>query len=325
MGNSVQLDLTVMEVSPAFELLCLNCHEMMAGDQVEAHSTVCTEVTEQVTFAEQHPELHIEIDFKLRKLTDVLHRRVWECQHKGHVAEASISFLHYMLKVSQDATALHVYDHSSLSTLLSLLSNLKTTTRLFVSSKTPRMWMYAARLAILLKDKASLCSATQASPMTIAAEGNQLTSFSTASLSQHNTVSRNSKHTDTSSLKDDIQFTMPRGSKGQLEDDCVSASGASDITRASSIASFTTDYRMIPDGLSEYGSAKTDFESDQQRYFYSQCFAVKLSFESTHPAQYISVPQLYQTVKQRQIPPEQWPKFIYGELERASLKAMSSS
>eukprot|EP00743_Colponemidia_sp_Colp-15_P007980 GILK01008643.1.p1 GENE.GILK01008643.1~~GILK01008643.1.p1 ORF type:complete len:317 (+),score=27.01 GILK01008643.1:49-999(+) len=316
-----------MELPSAFELLCLNCHEMMAGDQVEEHSTVCTEVTEQVTFAEQHPELHIEIDFKLRKLTDVLHRRVWECQHKGHVAEASLSFLHYLLKVSQDATVLHVYDNSSSSTLLNLLSNLKTTTRLFVSSKTPRMWMYAARLAVLLKDKASLCSSTTHSPaIATAVDGSPLTSFSTAVFS-HDIVSAatSSRDRDRDNLKDGIRFTMPRGGKGQLEDDCVSASGASDITRASSIASFTTDYRMIPDSLSEYGSGKADFESDQQRYFYSQCFAVKLSFESTHPAQYVSVPQLYQTVKQRQIPPEHWPKFIHGELERAASKTMSSS
>lgn len=55
---------------------------------------------------------------------------------------------------------------------------------------------------------------------------------------------------------------------------------------------------------------------DLQRYFYSQCLAVKLSFPSKHPAQRLQIPELYDKVKKLQIPLDQWPGFIRREFAK---------
>lgn len=56
-------------------------------------------------------------------------------------------------------------------------------------------------------------------------------------------------------------------------------------------------------------------EVDYQRYFYSQCLAVKLTYSSRSQAQYVSIPKLYNEAKHLQLPLEDWASFIRQQLK----------
>jgi hypothetical protein len=56
-------------------------------------------------------------------------------------------------------------------------------------------------------------------------------------------------------------------------------------------------------------------DADLQRYFYSQCLAVKLSYNSRSLAQYVSINRLYSEAKRQQLPLVHWAAFIRQELK----------
>jgi hypothetical protein len=56
-------------------------------------------------------------------------------------------------------------------------------------------------------------------------------------------------------------------------------------------------------------------DADLQRFFYSQCLAVKLSYNSRSLAQYVSINRLYSEAKRQQLPLVHWPAFIRRELK----------
>mmetsp|Transcript_1681 Transcript_1681/g.3600 ORF Transcript_1681/g.3600 Transcript_1681/m.3600 type:complete len:333 (+) Transcript_1681:2-1000(+) len=56
-------------------------------------------------------------------------------------------------------------------------------------------------------------------------------------------------------------------------------------------------------------------EVDLQRYFYSQCLAVKLTYNSRSLAQYVSISKLFDEAKRQRLPIEEWATFIRQELK----------
>jgi hypothetical protein len=94
-------------------------------------------------------------------------------------------------------------------------------------------------------------------------------------------------------------------------------------SETSSVFSMNTDFTP---SVSQYDEAEpyliefSDAEDesldkvDLQRYFYSQCLAIKLTYNSRSQAQYVSISKLYDEVKRLKLPLDRWTVFIRQEL-----------
>jgi hypothetical protein len=96
---------------------------------------------------------------------------------------------------------------------------------------------------------------------------------------------------------------------------------ASVRSKTSSVASLTSEFgksssRTEDHSIIEFSNGQDASEEvDLQRYFYSQCLAVKLTYNSKSLAQYVSIPKLYEEVKRQRLPLEVWASFIKQELK----------
>lgn len=88
----------------------------------------------------------------------------------------------------------------------------------------------------------------------------------------------------------------------------------------SSVISRNTDFTPSSRGNDEENIIEfTDHivnpdEVDLQRFFYSQCLAVKLTYNSKSLAQYVSIPKLFEEAKNQKVPIDDWTAFIRQEL-----------
>jgi hypothetical protein len=67
---------------------------------------------------------------------------------------------------------------------------------------------------------------------------------------------------------------------------------------------------------------------DMQRSFYSKCIAMKLQYNSRHPAQRVSIAKLYEEVRKLRLSMDSWAAFIQKELEsprKGALRGLRSS
>jgi hypothetical protein len=106
-----------------------------------------------------------------------------------------------------------------------------------------------------------------------------------------------------------IQKTMQPSRLASVRSETSSAvSLSSDFGLSSS----RTEEHSVIEFTSSYSAPE---EVDLQRYFYSQCLAVKLTYNSKNLAQYVSIPKLYDEVKRQRLPIEVWASFIKQELK----------
>ena len=95
-------------------------------------------------------------------------------------------------------------------------------------------------------------------------------------------------------------------------------------SQLSSVKSDTSHCYSVSSVFSENDKEDSKVEeSDLQRYFFSLCLREKLNYKSSHPAQKVSIPALFQEAKN--ITPEQWKTFIAHELKNPQKWLRNSS
>ena len=92
-------------------------------------------------------------------------------------------------------------------------------------------------------------------------------------------------------------------------------SGISEVQSVDKDQEFREDLDSL---IKEQESQAREKSSEElQRYFYSQCLQIKMSFPARDPAQAIPLPSLYKKAQAQKVPIENWPEFIKEELSRA--------
>jgi hypothetical protein len=117
-------------------------------------------------------------------------------------------------------------------------------------------------------------------------------------------------------LEQALTQVSPKVSLDEINSDTSSMSKGSYSQRSSiSDELMTSPLNEVEDILLEQTTSAPT--SSLQRYFYSQCLAIKLSFPAKADAQYIPINELYEVAQRNQLPVESWPDFIKRSLNVA--------
>lgn len=261
----------------ALDFLCLNCQNLIKADLVNRHSQVCAEVQPALLKLEQD-YLRL-LNLKIDKLKCALET----CEPQALPADpqllARLSQLCISLILTENER-LQEACHNTAVEVERLLGS-------FQGSLCVRL--YGERLRLLAQEK-----------------GIELANGPQESLEAR--VERRRREAE--QLREQVEFYRKRSQVLQLGD--VSSA----VGRRSSWEDSQAQGSQDPDleiHINQGAEASRSSE-ELQRYFYSQCLQVKMSFGTRHPAQAVSLPTLYQKAQQQAIPVEQWPQFIRAEL-----------
>lgn len=263
--------------------MCINCGEMVQAAAVTEHSRHCQQVHPYLSHMEESECLRL-LDFKIEKLRMAM----------------LTSLLPGFTPLTEVATSLlKTYGVSELA--LSQAQQAQRTLSNFLSSHkgSSTISLYAERLKSLACDKA-----------------NELQRILTLH-QQDFTRQMTDKDSEIAKLRQEIEGLRRQPSPPPRESEEIKRE--TENSRAVNRAK-TSVSPGNPVSAPKYSPADfaTMSDTDRQRYFFSQCLAIKLTFSGKSKAQYVKIPQLYEKAKEENVAIEEWPNFIRNELERAS-------
>jgi len=265
----------------ALDFLCLNCQNLIKADLVNRHSQVCAEVQPALLKLEQ--DCIRLLNLKIDKLKCALET----CEPQALPADPQL-----LARLSQLSVALILTESERLQeTCCNTAVEIERVLDNFQGSLCVRL--YGERLRMLAQEKAT-----------------ELATGPQESLEAR--VERKRKEAE--QLREQVEFYRKRSQALQLGD--INSAVGRRSSWEDSQAQGSQDHDF--DTHVQVQAAETTSRSSEelQRYFYSQCLQVKMSFGTRHPAQAVPLPSLYQKAQQQAVPVDQWPEFIRTELSR---------
>jgi len=262
------------------DVLCINCGEMVPSSGVTEHSTHCQQVHPYLSSMEESEFLRL-LDFKIGKLRLAM------------VTSLQPGFTQ-LIEIA--AALLKTYGVCDEALLQAQEAQESLTAFLSVHKGTACVAIYAERLRVLAADKAVELG------LILGAQDQGL----------HKQIS--DKDTEIGRLKREIEGLRGRASPPARPSDEVKSDRASG-GRASSTS--TTPPRQVDLPRRSAAELASLSDAERQRYFFSQCLAIKLTFSGKSKAQYVKIPQMYEKAKAQNVAIEDWPNFIREELASA--------
>jgi hypothetical protein len=264
------------------DVLCINCGEMVPSSGVTEHSKHCQQVHPYLSSMEESEFLRL-LDFKVGKLRLAM---VTSLQPGFTPLIEIAGALLKTYGVCEEALAQAQEAQEDLTTFLA------------AHKGTACVALYAERLKVLAADKA----------------GELRLILGAQSQGLHKQLS--DKDSEIVRLQRQIEELKGRSSPPPIRPSDEVKSDVASGGRMSSRPSITPPKQAdFPKRNPAELASMTDAE--RQRYFFSQCLAIKLTFSGKSKAQYVKIPQLYEKVKEQSVPIEDWPNFIREELAGA--------
>lgn len=261
------------------DVLCINCGEMVPSSGVTEHSKHCQRVHPYLSSMEESEFLRL-LDFKIGKL---------------RLAMVTSPQPGFALLIETATALLKTYGVCDEALLQAQEAQESLTAFLAAHKGTACVALYAERLKVLATDKAAELR------LILGAQDRGL----------HKQLS--DKDVEIIRLKREIEGLRGRSSPPARPSDEVKSDVAS-AGRASSTITPPRHAELPRRSAAELASLS---DAEQQRYFFSQCLAIKLTFSGKSKAQYVKIPQLYEKAKAQSVAIEDWPNFIREELAGA--------
>jgi hypothetical protein len=285
-----------METDP--EVLCINCEEFISVNFLEQHSATCVHVNLKVVIADNGSGLS-RSQLRLERLQVHIARQMQTSANPGDSSYFKI--LHKLCAQLQGVRSLlqvGVNDQASES-----LASLIVTYR-----GSPSALLCAERLkSLAAMQKGELADLKLE-------ESKQQVSEMQAQIEFYRARAE--------SLEQALTNVAPESGDCAYELDEVRSetssykSGGFESTERSSTTGEDGSSPMneVEDILVDQADRKSPLDN-LQRYFYSQCLAIKLTFPAKASAHLVSISALYESAKQKQIPMARWPDFIKESMQ----------
>ncbi|CAG9331278.1 unnamed protein product [Blepharisma stoltei] len=286
-------------------IFCINCQEMVPESLIESHSASCVRITEAVSRADTLGDLD-SLKLRIEKMDEFLENKDKETIYRPSERNI-IAVLKRLCKKLLDSNIANNKDSSSevMKLIKSMLENFKGSLSLRI---------YSERLLTISKEQ--LEALDKIEKIDIEAkmkEVEQLKAQVKIFKERAETIQRTIFKTNPTGLKLDF---------GQLEDVNSDFSSGKTLSSCQSFRSLVSDERKseidLPPDFND--TENLDFpignsQEELQKYFYSQCLALKLKYNSRELVKLIPTSKLYEKAVEEKIPVEDWVNFIEEELK----------
>lgn len=282
------------------DILCLNCQEMINYHKISVHSALCVYPPDLIISLESKPWLYI--NHRLERLKSTLENILLiRCPKEAFPYKYLLNKTIKLLLISEP--------HSdSVETCNEITLALKKFSKSMIH---PGLIIYSERLKQLSGEKTVLLIES------LAANGfsEDIVKLLTKKYSEILKI-----RLEASGVPNERRIL--KGLSENLQNiDEIASQVSKVMTQRSSTSSF-----MSPDGdqpnecdindidkmyLISTKEQTQNTEKDLQKYFYSQCLAIKIKYNSSRP---LRVHDLYKKAKQLNLPMKEWEKFIRTEL-----------
>ena len=290
------------------DILCLNCQEMISYINISAHSFQCVyPSTTAISVENSEPLQHIQ--YRLEKLRDALEDVVFQ-----RVLGKDLAFK-YLLNKANELIGITEVSTESVEAANSIMAAIKKFSRTMIK---PGLIIYSERLRELANDKTLIL----------------IESLASNGFSKDIVNLLHKKYSEIIRIQSDASSegnNSHRKFLRELSDNLQNIDEiASQISRVMTQRSSTTSL-ISPDGdeigennigdIDDMYKIKEEEQSiktieDLNKYFYSKCLMIKLSYSSRHPSQYIQIHELYKKAKELDVPMEKWEEFIKNEFNQ---------
>lgn len=287
-----QLDISQnMEPDPG--VLCINCEEFIPADLIEGHSTSCTQVNFRVITADNGRGLERSA-LRLEKLLELIIRQMATSSMPGEMAYYKILQKLCLQLLNVTGVSQSNSNDSAAESLSSLIATFRGSQSVLICAERLRSLVSIQKSEL---DELRLQDSKQ----------------------QVNEIQAQIEFFKARTQK--LEQALTKVSSQDLELEEVVSQISSNKTKSdgsSHRSSESSDHLGSP--LHEVEDLLVDSQSrdspldNLQRYFYSQCLAIKLSIPSKSSAQQVPIGELFEEAKIQHIPVEGWPDFIKQRL-----------
>jgi len=288
-----------MEPDPG--VLCINCEEFIPADYIETHSTSCTSVNHRVITADNGKGLE-RSSLRIERLQEHIHRQMDNVTKPGDLA-------YYKILLGLCAKLLSVLGAEQ------------------------------ADLNERVAESLSSLIATFRGSQNILLCAERLKSLTAMQKSELDELKLQENKRQVSEIQAQIEFFKARTQKLEsalhkvvpqitqeldevMSDTSTQKSRDSDFSQRSSITDeqMSSPVHEVEDILVDK-QARENPLNNLQRYFYSQCLAIKLSIPAKASAQQTPISLLFEEATRLRIPVEGWPEFIRQSLKIVSVES----
>jgi hypothetical protein len=278
-------------VGELLEVLCINCQDFIALDDIEAHSRNCMQVRPEVLRVEAGGQLE-GVKLRVTKLYNYL----FSVSTGGDVSPGDKNYLLIMQRLCGRLISITGLAHKSENT--ECLQGLESLT-LHVK-RNAHLTIYVERLRALAREQRTVLQELELE----------------------------SKQPKDMTLEEQLEFFK---NKSQILEDALKLARAQFSSPQNAVEDINSDTNSrISDASSFLGSADAtrEFETDElesprdeiveiddeQKLFYSKCLAVKLALSAQYAVQSVPIQSIYAKAKATKVSMQNWDRFIREEI-----------
>lgn len=286
---------------------CMNCQNMIADFLIEKHSLTCTSISDDVLQMDEQSPIELT-RFKIFKLSNFLENKDNDIIYKPSERNIIAILIRLCKKLLE-------HDDLKPTQSLEVTKSIKCLLDGFKGSLSLRI--YTERLLTLSNEYHDILASLEKSELeSKKLEVEDLISKVQVYKKRAQTIQKSIFKTNPA-----VKLDLTKLGFTRLEDVNSDISSTRSLKSDLSMTSFIDDEKFNESDISEAEDhsevrniSKGETKEELQRYFYSQCLAFKLKFNSKDFIKHIPTSRIYQKALDENIPVENWLVFIENEL-----------